>query len=60
MFKPLRFPYFLHPSPLDFFEYLAMFSGEDHVTVERHLGSFENFIDEFEIVHDNVTIRLFS
>jgi hypothetical protein len=60
MFKPLRLPYHLHPYPLDFFEYLPRFSGEDHVTAERHLEAFENFVDQFEIVHDDVTMRLFS
>jgi hypothetical protein len=60
MFKPLRLPYHLHPYPLDFLEYLPQFSGEDHVTAERHLEAFENFVDQFEIVHDDVTMRLFS
>jgi hypothetical protein len=36
------------------------FSGEDHVTAERHVEAFENFVDQFEIVHDDVTMRLFS
>jgi hypothetical protein len=60
MFKPLRLPSYLHPYPLDFFKYLPRFSGEDHVTTERHLGAFENFVDQFEIVHEDVTMRLFS
>jgi hypothetical protein len=60
MFKPLRLPYHLHPYPLDFLEYLPRFSGEDHVTTERHLEAFENFVDQFEIVHDDVIMRLFS
>jgi hypothetical protein len=60
MFKPLRLPYHLHPYPLDFFEYFPRFSGEDHVTAERHVEAFENFIDQFEIVHEDVTMRLFS
>jgi hypothetical protein len=60
MFKPLKLPYILHPYPLDCLEYLPCFSGEDHVTAERHLGAFENFVDQFEIVHDDVTTRLFS
>ena len=60
MFNPLRFPYHLHPYPPYSFDYLPQFSGEDHVTAERHLGAFENFIDQFEIIHDDVTMRLFS
>jgi hypothetical protein len=60
MFKPLRMTFHLHPYPLDFLEYLPRFSGEDHVTIERHLEAFEKFVDDFEIVHDDVTMRLFS
>jgi hypothetical protein len=58
IFKPLRLPYHLHPYPLDFIEYLPHFFGEDHVTTKRHLEAFENFIDQFEIVHDDVIMRL--
>jgi hypothetical protein len=60
MFKPLRIPHHLHPYTTYSFEYLPRFFGEDHVTTERHLGAFENFIDQFEIVHDDVTMRMFS
>jgi hypothetical protein len=47
MFKPLRLPYPLHPYLLDCFEYLPRFSGECYVTAERHLESFEDFVDRF-------------
>jgi len=60
MFKYLRLPSHLHPYPLYFFEYLPHFSGEDHITAEKNLGSFENFVDQFEIVYEYVTMRLFS
>jgi hypothetical protein len=60
MFKPLRLPYLLHPYPLDCFEYLPWFSGENQVSAERHLESFEDFIDRFEIVHEDVIMRFFS
>jgi hypothetical protein len=60
LFRPLRLPLDLHPYPLYSFEYLPRFSGEDHVTAERHLEAFENFVDQFEIVHEDVTLRLFS
>jgi hypothetical protein len=59
-FKPLRLPYHLNPYPLDSFEYLPQFYGEDHVTAERHLEAFANFIDQFDIVHEDVTMSLFS
>ena len=60
LFKPLKLPYYLNYYPLDFFEYLPWFTGEDHVTVEKHSGAFENFVDNFEILHEDVVMRLFS
>jgi hypothetical protein len=60
MFKPLRFPFLLHPYSLDFFGYLPRFSEENQVLSERHLESFEDFIDRFEIVHEDVIMRFFS
>jgi hypothetical protein len=58
----LQLHYFnsLNPYRPDSFEYLPQFSREDHVTTERHLGAFENFVDQFEIVHEDVTMRLLS
>jgi hypothetical protein len=60
LFKPLKLPYHLHPYPPDFFKYLPHFSGEDHVTVERHVESFDNFFGQFEIAHDDVAMILLS
>ena len=60
MFKPLRLPYHLNPYPLVIFKYLPLFSRDDHVIDERHLGDFGNFLDQFEIVHDDVIMRIFS
>jgi hypothetical protein len=60
MFKPLRLPSYIHSYPRDFFKYLPRFSEEGHVTTERHLGAFENFVDQFEMVHEDVTMSLFS
>ena len=47
MFKPLKFPSHLHPYPLDGYEYLPWFFGENQALSERHLESFEYFIDHF-------------
>jgi hypothetical protein len=60
MFKPLRLPYLLHPYPLDCYEYLPWFSGENQASAERHLESFVDFIDRFQIVHEDVIMRFFS
>ena len=47
IFKPLRLPYLLHPYPLECYEYLPLFSGENQVSAEKHLESFEDFVDRF-------------
>jgi len=60
MFQPLNIPSFLHPYPLDCYEYLPWFSGEKQASVEKHLESFEDFIDHFQIVHEDVIMRFFS
>jgi hypothetical protein len=41
LFKSLRLPYLLNPYPNNFFEYLPRFSGEGHVTAEKHMEAFE-------------------
>ena len=60
LFKPLSLPYHLNSYPLDFFEYLPWFSREYDVSAENHLEAFHNFIDNFEMVHEDVVLRLFS
>jgi hypothetical protein len=60
MFKPLRMSSHLHPYPLNFFEYIPHFSREYYITAKKHLGDFEKFVDQFEIVYEDVTMRLFS
>jgi hypothetical protein len=60
MFKPLKFPSLLHPYPIDCYEYLPWFSGENQASAERHLESFLDFVDRFQIVHEDVIMRFFS
>ena len=57
MFKPLKLPSRLHPYPLDYYEYLPCFFGENQASAERYLESFEDFIDCFQIVHEDVIMR---
>ena len=59
-FKPLRLSSTLHPYPPNFFKYLPLFTAEDHVIMENHLESFHNFIDNLEIVHEDIVMRIFS
>ena len=37
-----------------------IFFGEGHITIKRHLGAFENFVEQFETVREYVTMRFFS
>jgi hypothetical protein len=55
----LRLPPTLNSFPLEFFEYLPIFNGEDYVASEKHIKSFEKFIDDFEVMHEDVVMRLF-
>jgi hypothetical protein len=59
MFKLLKLISTLHPYPPKFLEYLPLFVGEDHIIAEKHLGSFHNVVDNLEIMHENVVMRLF-
>jgi hypothetical protein len=60
MFKPLKLPSTLHPYPPKFLEYLPLFVGEDHIIAEKNLGDFKNVIDNLEIMHEDVVMRLFA
>jgi hypothetical protein len=60
MFKPLKLSSTLHPYPPKFLEYLPLFVGEDHIIAENHLGAFQNVIENLEIMHEDVVMRLFS
>jgi hypothetical protein len=55
----LKFPFVLHGYPPNFLEYLPKFNGEDFVTTEKHMESFERFTDLFEIIYDDVFMRTF-
>jgi hypothetical protein len=60
MFKPLKLPALLHPYPDNCYEYIPWFSGENQALDERHLESFLDFIDRFQIVHEDVIMRYFA
>jgi len=60
MFKPLKLHYLLHPYPIDCYEYLPLFSRENQASAERHLESFLDFVDRFQIAHEDVIMRYFS
>jgi hypothetical protein len=58
-YKPLKLPFVLHDYPPNFLDYLPRFNGEDHVTVEQHMVSFEWFTDLLQIIHEDVFMRTF-
>jgi hypothetical protein len=60
VFKPLKLPAHLHPYPPYFVEYLPHFTRENHISAEKHLEDFVNFVDNLEIVHEDIVMRLFS
>ena len=60
MFGPLKLPSFLHPYPPGFVDYQPTFSRKDNTTGEEHLSSFQDFIDNLEILHEDIIMRLFS
>jgi hypothetical protein len=43
-----------------FFEYLPVFKGNDRIAAKKHMEDFEDFIDNFEIMHEDVILSLFS
>jgi hypothetical protein len=59
-FKPLKLPPILNSYPPMFFEYLLVFKGDDHIAADKHMEAFEDFVDNFEIMHEDVILRLFS
>jgi hypothetical protein len=59
-YKPLKLPLVLHDIPPKIFKYIPLFNGEDDVTVERHMASFEHFTDCLDIQYEDVFMRLFT
>jgi hypothetical protein len=59
-YKPLKFPSFLHDLPPKIFKYLPIFNGEDDVTTEKHMETFEHFTDCLDIQHEDVFMRMFT
>ena len=60
-YSPLKIPSILPDFPLKHYKYLPRFDGElDGKLAEKHIQVFENFIEIFEIKHDDVSMRAFS
>jgi len=47
--------------PTNHYKYLPRFDGKyDNLTIEKHLQSFEHFLEHFEVEHEDVCMRAFS
>jgi hypothetical protein len=55
----MKLPLILHAYPPNFIDYLPLFNGGDHVAAKKHLEAFEIFIDNFQIMHEDVVTRIF-
>jgi hypothetical protein len=55
----MKLPLILHAYSPDFIDYLPLFNGGDHVVANKHLEAFEIFIDNFQIMHEDVVTRIF-
>lgn len=59
IFKALELPPILHDYSPRCFKYLPHFSGESCIIAEKHVLAFQCFLDMFEIIHEDVVLRLF-
>ena len=59
-YKPLILPPMLNPLPKDHPEYLPRFDGENGVTAQKHIQAFEDYLNIFEVDHEDDSIRLFA
>ena len=56
----LLFPNNLHPLPEnDYMNYLPRFDNEGETTAEENLTTFYSFADNFQVVYDDVWMRIF-
>jgi hypothetical protein len=60
MFGPLKMPSFLHSYHLKFVDYLPTFAGKDNTAGEEHMSAFQDFIDNLEILQEDIVTRIFS
>ena len=60
IFKPLKLPTFLHQYPSRGFKILPSFLGEEEdISTEQHILEFEYFLDKFQIIYEDVALRMF-
>ena len=57
-FDVTEIPRYLNEFPPKWEEYIPKFDGDIHF-IAQHVASFLNFVSRFNIVHEDVLIRLF-
>ena len=53
-FSPLALPLVLHDLRLNYAQRIALYDGEENVSVRYHVGKFDDFIDLEEVDDEDV------
>lgn len=59
-YKPLILPSTLHAFPNDYHKNLPRFDGENGITAQTHIKTFEDYLNLFELDEEDVSIRHFA
>jgi hypothetical protein len=59
-YKPLKIPLVLHDLPPKIFKYIPLFNGEDDITKERHMKTFEHFTYCLYVQYEDVFMILLT
>lgn len=58
-YNPLMLLATLHAFPNDYHKYLPKFDGENSIISKKHIQAFEDYLNFFEVVEEDVNIKLF-
>src|SRR5271156_5174201 len=56
---PLALPPYLHEIPDNYLKLLPRYDSEKKIKADEHLDAFLNYMDDLNIVHQDVFMRLF-
>ena len=56
---PLALPPNLHPIPDNYLKLLPRYDAEKRIKADEHLDAFQNYMDDLNIQHEDVYLRLF-
>ena len=57
--EPLALPQYLHPIPDNYLKLFPRYNLEKKVKADEHLDAFQNYMDDLNIQHEDVYMRLF-